>query len=129
MIHMVRPHDGEDLARADMTGADMVGTSYGGSQIWRDPDMAGANEEALIRLALQVYMLRKEYPAVESYVCRDLRFFQHTLYVHFGVLRTVKIVVSFWCAHKMGAHVCDARHCEAWSGSRQDFPLPDGISR
>ena len=88
--------------------------------------MAGANEKALSRLARKEYVLRKECPVVESYACRDLRSFQRTLYVHWGVL-PVKTVVSYWCAHITGARVCDARHCEAWSGSRQDFSVLDGI--
>ena len=93
MIHMVHSRDGEDLARADMAGANIVGA-----------DMAGANEKALSRLALQVYVPRKEYLVVESYACMDLWFFQHTLYIHLGVLPAVKVVVNFWCEYIKSAH-------------------------
>ena len=55
--------------------------------MWREPDLS--------RLALQVYVSRTEYPVVGSYVCRDHRSVQHTLYVHLGVPPAVKIVVSY----------------------------------
>ena len=120
MTHMARLRDGKHLAPGDMAGS-----KYG--QIRRKLDMAGANENDLSRLALQVYMLRREYPVVDFYACRDLRSFQQTFYVHLGVLPAVKSLANFWCAHKTGPHICGARHCEAWSGSCEGFPVPDGI--
>ena len=122
MIHIARSRDGKQRTPGNMAGA-----IYGGSQIRREPDMAGADEKGLSRLALLVYVLWKEYPIVESYACRDHRSIQHTIYVYLGVPPAVKNMVSYWCAHKTGACVCDTRHCEAWSGSCQDFPVPDGI--
>ena len=87
-----------------------------------------ADEKGIIGLALLVYVPRKESLVVDSYACRDLQSFQHTLYVHLGVLSAVKIVTSYWCAHKNGAHVCGGHHYVDWSGSHKGFPVPDGIS-
>ena len=41
-----------------------------------------------------MYVSRTEYPVVVSYVCRDHRSIQHTLYVHLGVLPAIENVVS-----------------------------------
>ena len=62
------------------------GSRYGGSQMWREPDLS--------RLALQVYVPRAEYPVVDAYVCRDHRSTQHTFKVHLGVPPAIKIGVS-----------------------------------
>ena len=59
MIHMACLRDGEDMASVNMAGVNMAGARYGGSQIWREPDMVGAYAKALNRDARQVYVLRK----------------------------------------------------------------------
>ena len=112
---MVRSRDGEDLA-----GDDMVGD-----------DLAGANTAGARYQQARAASVRHTDGISGSGVLRVWNHWsvQHILYVHLGVPPTVKIVVSYWCAHKTGASVCDAHHCEAWYGSRQDFPVPDGILR
>ena len=74
---MVRSRDGEDLVES------VTREPVTRDPMWREPDLS--------RLALQGYVSRTEWPVVGSYVCRDHRSIQHTLYVHLDVLPVVKI--------------------------------------
>ena len=79
------------------------------------------DEKLLILLARHMSGLRKGYPVVDSYACRDLRVFQHTLDRQMAALHVVVHVETGLYVGKTGAFVGSGRRCDFWTGNPPDF--------
>ena len=83
------------------------------------------DEKVLILLARHMFGIRKGYPVVDSYACRDLRVFQHTLAGQMAALHVVVHMETGLCVGKKGALVGSGRRCDFWRGNPPDFLVQD----
>ena len=83
------------------------------------------DEKVLILLARHMSGIRKGYLVVDSYACRDLRVFQHTLDRQMAALHVVVHVETGLCVGKKGAIVGSGRRCDFWRGNPPDFLVQD----
>ena len=83
------------------------------------------DEKVLILLAQHMSRIRKGYPVVDFYVCRNLWVFQHTLDGQMAALRVVIHVETGLCVSKKGTLVGSVRHCDFWRGNPPDSLVQD----
>ena len=79
------------------------------------------DEKVLILLVRHMSGIRKGYPVVDSYACRDLRVFQHTFDGQMAVLHVVIHVETGLCVGKKGALVGSGRRYDFWRGNPPNF--------